>query len=92
MKWGAFFIFFATWNAHAEYRVFALKVSSPDQQDVRQINSTLDPIQYPVYYHIKPGYQVTYTDTWMCKGRTGHFKALCPNPRAPASEESPDKP
>jgi hypothetical protein len=80
-------IFLLAVAAQAEYRVFALKIESPDGQDVRQIQSNLDPEQYVRYYPLKPNYRISYSETWMCKGRTDH-KEFCANPklnREPAS-------
>lgn len=47
---------------------------------VREFPSTLDPLQYPTYYPLRPNQYVVYVDTWRCRGRTNE-KPLCPNPR-----------
>lgn len=75
--------------AHAEYRMFTLKITNTTTKDYRLVDSTLDPIQYPYYYPVQKDEIVQYTDTWRCYGRTGDFKEPCPNPRAPASTDSP---
>lgn len=74
--------------AHAEYRMFTLKITNTQTKDYRLVNSTLDPIQYPFYYPVQKDEIVQYTDTWRCFGNTGGHKPPCPNPRAPAAEGS----
>ncbi|MBX2987064.1 MAG: hypothetical protein KF802_04120 [Bdellovibrionaceae bacterium] len=79
--------------ARAEYRVFVLKISkappAPGQPaEERFIESNLDPWQYVGFYPIHPTETVTYTDTWMCRERTGG-RPFCPNPRDPASVPAP---
>ncbi|HRO66587.1 MAG TPA: hypothetical protein PL182_03375 [Pseudobdellovibrionaceae bacterium] len=83
--------------AHAEYRVFLLKIEkqapspgqaslSPDpSRPARFVESTLDPEQYRGYHPVAPDEVVTYVDTWRCRGRTDR-RPLCPNPRGPAGE------
>ncbi len=52
----------------------------------REVISNLDPDQYRGYYPVKDDEVITYTETWMCPGRTSHFKETCPPPqRNPAS-------
>lgn len=67
----------------------ALGETAPPAVDVgasREVISNLDPDQYRGYYPIKDDEVVTYTETWMCPGRTSHFKETCPPPqRTPAS-------
>lgn len=77
----------STAGAAAEVRVFLLRIAKKsDPQDFRLVTSTLDPLQYPGYHTVRPDEFVTYTETWRCPGRTGDFRPLCPNPRAPAAE------
>lgn len=73
----------------------ALGENTPPSTDAgasREIISTLDPDQYRGYYTVKDDEVITYTETWMCPGRTGHFKDICPAPssRTPASESTPE--
>ena len=88
-------------NAFAEYRVFLLEIgpttrSNPDQSpadekptaQLRYVASTLDPLQYKYYYPVQTGEMVTYTQTWMCRGRTGNGTPLCPNPKAKVETET----
>lgn len=75
--------------AWAEYRMFTLRITNTKTQEVRFVDSTLDPHQYGYYFPVKPEEQVVYTDTWRCYGRTGDFKPACPSPRSPASAETP---
>jgi|GEM_PF-920504 hypothetical protein len=81
-----FFIIFGV-TAHAEYRVFTLKISKKSadpktpSQDFRLVESNLDPEQYRGYYPVAPDEEITYIDTWMCYGRTDGFKEFCPNPK-----------
>lgn len=88
-----------SFSAFAEYRAYLLQISkkaAPTEAPAalgetppltsRQVISTLDPDQYRGYHPVKDDEIVTYTDTWMCPGRTGHFKEICPAPqRTPAS-------
>ncbi|MNL27844.1 hypothetical protein D3C87_1494630 [compost metagenome] len=89
----AFFLFLLSNPAHAEYRVFVLKIakrapaSAPGtapapSSDYRLVHSTLDPEQYRGYYTVLPDEDITYIDTWRCYGRTDNFKDFCPNPKA----------
>ena len=85
-------LFFSPVVTHAEYRVFLLKftkkATEPGQpEESRFVESTLDPEQYSLYHTVDPSEKISYVDTWRCYGRTDHFKAFCPNPRAPASDE-----
>jgi len=74
--------------AHAEYRMFNLKITNTQTKDYRLVDSTLDPLQYPGYYPVQKDEIVQYTATWRCFGNTGGGKPPCPNPRAPASDGS----
>ena len=89
----AFFLFLLTNTAHAEYRVFVLKISKrapasapgappAATSDYRLVQSTLDPEQYRGYYTVLPDEDITYIQTWRCFGRTSDFKEFCPNPKA----------
>jgi hypothetical protein len=98
----AFFIFLAPVLAHAEYRVFVLKISkrapaeasagtaAQTEQNFRLVESTLDHVQYRYFYPVAADEDVTYVDTWRCYGRTGSMTPLCPNPKGQIpSSESP---
>lgn len=79
------FIFYGlSAGAHAEYRMFTLKITNTQTQDYRLVDSTLDPIQYPSYYAVAKDEIVEYTDTWRCFGRTGGGQPPCPNPKPKA--------
>jgi hypothetical protein len=82
------FLLFNYGVSHAEYRVFLLHITNTQTQDVRLVESTLDPIQYPRYYPVQSYERVTYTETWRCYGRTGNFQPYCPNPKAAPAAES----
>lgn len=75
-----------------EYRAFLIEIRTPEGELVREVTSTLDPLQYRTYYPLPKEYSALYTQTWMCYGRTSH-QPICPNPkneqRTPASEDSP---
>jgi hypothetical protein len=90
-------------SAWAEYRVFLLKITkapaaSGQPEQIRYVESTLDPEQYPRYYTVYPDETVSYEETWRCFGNTSYNKPFCPNPtidrRAPASGQisSPETP
>lgn len=91
----AFFFVLLSHSAHAEYRVFVLKISKrapasaeapagmpTPSSDYRLVHSTLDPEQYRGYYPVAQDEDITYIDTWRCYGRTDNFKDFCPNPKA----------
>jgi hypothetical protein len=88
-----FFSFCLSQAAHAEYRVFVLKIfKQGNPQDFRLVESTLDHEQYRYYNFVAPTERVTYIDTWRCYGRTGDFQPHCPNPKGqipPASSNTP---
>lgn len=88
-------------NIFAEYRLFLLEIgpptkTNPDQSpadekpnnQLRYVTSTLDPLQYKYYYPVQTGEIVTYTQTWMCRGRTGNGTPYCPNPKAKLETEA----
>ena len=92
-------------NSQAEYRAFRLLITTrapaaatppvapPTEapSSGREIISTLDPDQYRGYYQVKDNEDITYTQTWMCPGRTANFKDICPAPATVpvASSEAP---
>lgn len=86
------FLFAITTKAHAEYRVFQLQVTGPDGVVSRTFPSTLDPEQYRRYHPLPMEMKLSYQETWMCKGNTQDFKALCTNPKPPAEETNPATP
>lgn len=65
-------------SAKAEYRAFELEIEDVDSGEIRRVVSTLDHIQYPEYYPLKPTEQIFYVDSWMCRGRTNN-RPICPN-------------
>lgn len=65
----------------AEYRVFTLHIIDSTKQSSRQIETTLDPEQYISFYPLRENEQISYIETWLCKGRTDFFKSHCDNPR-----------
>lgn len=67
--------------ASAEYRVFKLSISDENGAVQRQVLSTLDHLQYPTYYPLRPGEQIQYVDSWMCWERGNGFKNYCPSPK-----------
>lgn len=72
--------------AHAEYRMFTLKITNTETQEYRLVDSTLDPIQYPFYHPVAKGEIVQYTTTWRCYGNTGGGRPPCPNPNIPPED------
>jgi hypothetical protein len=75
--------------AHAEYRMFTLKITNKQTQDYRLVDSTLDPIQYPYYYPVQKDEIVQYTKTWRCYGRTGPDLPPCSPAPDPAPRANP---
>ncbi len=73
----------------AEYRAFRLRIENiKNPSEKREVLSNLDPLQYPGYYPLQADERISYTDTWMCFGRT-NGKAICPDPKAPKVAEEP---
>lgn len=66
----------------AEYRVFILEIANSKTNQRRQIQSTLDPVQYSSLYPINPDESIMYQDTWLCRGNTSGFKQHCSRPPA----------
>ena len=71
----------------AEYRAFRLQITkinrdpqNTEPPEIRTTMSTLDPLQYPYYYPLADNEIVSYTETWMCRGRTSDFAPICPPP------------
>ena len=91
----AFFILLLTVlmnTANAEYRVFMLQVTGPDGVVSKSFPSTLDPEQYRLYHPLPAAMKLSYQETWMCKGNTQDFKALCSNPNPPIEDANKTKP
>lgn len=80
------FLFIST--SHAEYRVFELVIQDTADKSERVITSSLDPLQYPGYYDLRPEEIVMYRDTWMCYGDTSYGKKYCENPKLNQSPET----
>jgi hypothetical protein len=80
-KFVAFVISFSFfYSAHSEYRVFLLEIRNPENKITRQIQSTMDPVQYSSVYPLAPQEVIMYQDTWMCPGHTGNYQQHCPRP------------
>ena len=77
MKWVFIFSLFITQLAAAEYRVFTLLIENKKANTTKTIDSTLDPDQYKTFYTLSPDEEISYIDTWMCKGYTGFLKPHC---------------
>lgn len=70
--------------ANAEYRAFWLQIK-PKVGDISMVKSCLDPDQYRGYFHVPDEATVTYTETWMCRGRTDR-RPICKSPKEMAAE------
>ncbi|MEZ4873025.1 MAG: hypothetical protein R2827_12465 [Bdellovibrionales bacterium] len=68
-------------NSLADYRAFQLLIINPQTGTERTILSTLDDIQFPEYYALRPGEIIQISDTWMCYNNASYFKPICNNPR-----------
>ncbi len=77
--------------AFAEYRVFQLEITSADtdgqKKVIRQVLSTLDPLQYRQYHHLPNDLDIQYTETWLCPENTSQ-RPFCPNPTPPPNPEA----
>ncbi len=62
----------------AEYRAFLLRISEGENEGV-EVKSTLDPDQYRGYNQVSPTARISYSETWLCKGRTAQMP-ICPSP------------
>lgn len=77
--------------ASAEYRAFLLRIEKMDRPgEVRELISTLDPLQYPGYFPLQENERVSYVRTWMCKGRT-NLRPICPDPESEKTEASEEE-
>ncbi len=88
----SFLIFiFIQVKVQAEYRAFELSISIvttspgsvPSSNSGRVVLSTLDHLQYPMYYHLRKDERIQIVSTWMCRNRTDQFQPICEKP-APA--------
>jgi hypothetical protein len=85
----ALLIFLFTRSARAEYRAFELVITNSTSGQERVVVSTLDPRRWRRYYPVKYDDQVTYRDTWMCKGNTSGHKPVCPKPEEGSGPATP---
>ena len=79
----------ATPKARAEYRAFTLAITNVQTGQARTVTSNLDDIQYAGYYPVRKTESIQIAATWMCWGRTGWGKRVCPNPKANPSNQPP---
>ena len=79
-----FFIF----SAHAEYRAFELNITNASTNQSRVVLSTLDHLQYPMYYPLQKDERIQITSTWMCRNRTDQFQPICDRPTPPVPAPS----
>ena len=63
--------------AHAEYQAYELELTKQETKASRRVTSTLDPIQYPIYYPLEKGETVQLIKSWRCRGSTANFKPVC---------------
>ncbi len=92
------FLFFSHFDTSAEYRAYELTISDSTTNQSRVVVTTLDHLQYPMYYTVHKEERTQITGTWMCKGRTDGFAPICLRPaptnavsaqlKAPASAQT----
>ena len=70
----------------AEYRAYLLEIKNTETEQVRQVITTLDHIQYPQYHHLKAKESISLVDHWMCWERSDHFTPICLSPRQKEEE------
>ena len=63
--------------AFAEYRVYQLEIENSETGQTRNVQSTLDHIQYPRYYPLERDEVISYVDSWMCWENTNGFRPAC---------------
>ena len=85
MTWLIAILLIQTPHAKAEYRAFELVIYNATSGQERIVVSSLDPRQYQHYYPVRLDEQVTYRQTWMCRGNTSNYKSICPKPAEPES-------
>jgi hypothetical protein len=84
-----FFLIIST-NVQAEYRAYQLQIDGGGGNG-RQVISTLDQYQYPVYNPLNKGETIKYVDSWMCYENMSHFQRACTRPeRKPAASAAPN--
>ena len=76
-------------SAQAEYRAYLLTVNNPKTGREFKYVTTLDDIQFPMYYPLNQYDEIVLTDTWMCWGRMGEGVPTCPNPHPDAPFNRP---
>jgi hypothetical protein len=74
------FLIFLNLNTSAEYRAFELAISNPTTNQSRVVQTTLDHIQYPMYYLVRRDETIQIVSTWMCRNRTDNFEPICAKP------------
>jgi hypothetical protein len=82
------FILFFVYSAHAEYRVYQLKITDTTTKKSREILTTLMPKAYIFYYPIRSTEMVEMMDHWMCWKRSDGYQKPCTRPFA-SLEQSP---
>ncbi len=78
-------------KVEAEYRAYQLQIDAGDGKG-REVISTLDQYQYPVYNPLNQGETIKYVDSWMCYENMSQFRKTCAKPerlRKPAATAAP---
>jgi len=79
----------------SEYRVFELEITNTKTEQSRQVQSTLDHLQYATYFPLKRDEKIRLLDYWMCWRRKEPLTPLCQRPGesdTPKSESLPNSP
>ena len=84
-----FLFLFIFQNIHAEYRAFELTITNSTTNQSRVVQTTLDHIQYPMYFHLQKDDRIQIASTWMCRNRTDQFMPICEKPAALQPPASP---
>lgn len=74
-------LFLVPTPGYGELRAFLLRIEQPGKKKVRYVTTSLDPLQYEGFGLLREGEVVSLEDSWLCRGRTGGFRQLCPRPR-----------
>ena len=72
-----------------EYRAYELRITNTSTGDARTVVSTLDNLQYPVYYPLQASEVIQYVDSWMCYGNMSQFHPICPKPAVLLTPQPP---
>lgn len=75
--WIFLILILAGTSIKAEYRVFELEIENTTTGTIRNIQTTLDHLQYARYHPVRRDEVVRYITSWMCYENTNDFRPYC---------------